>query len=420
MKVICVVGLGYIGLPSAALIASRGMRVIGCDVQPHIVEKINAGKVHFLEPDLDVLVYHVVHSKKLTAQHSIPAADIYVITVPTPVTEKKEPDLSFVRNAIESISPQLQKNNLIILESTSPVGTTERMARWIQTLRPDLIIPCACDQDGDIDLAYCPERVMPGKILWELVENDRVVGGINARSTEKAIAFYQLFVKGECIPTTARTAEMTKLTENAFRDVNIAFANELSMICDEQKIDVWELISLANRHPRVKILQPGAGVGGHCIAVDPWFIVASNPNQAELIRTAREVNDHKAHHVLKNILKKAREIKNPVIACLGLSFKKDVDDLRESPALMIVEQLAEKTSGKIFVVEPHILALPGSLTLFQHVFLVSFEEAIAQADIILILVAHSIFQKEKFTSLDPEKIVDAVGVAKKLKENIHV
>ncbi|OGT34433.1 MAG: UDP-N-acetyl-D-mannosaminuronic acid dehydrogenase [Gammaproteobacteria bacterium RIFCSPHIGHO2_02_FULL_39_13] len=401
VQTICVVGLGYIGLPSAAVLASCGQRVIGCDIQRNIIDTINEGKTHLAEPELELLVYNAVRAGKLTAQLSVPKADVYVITVPTPITEKNEPDISYVKAAIESIAPQLEKNNLIIIESTSPVGTTEQAAQWIQKLRPDL---------ADIYLAYCPERVMPGQIIRELVENDRVVGGINFESTQKAIAFYKLFVKGECIATTAKTAEMTKLTENAFRDVNIAFANELSMICDQENINVWELIALANRHPRVKILQPGAGVGGHCIAVDPWFIVASHPLHAKLIRTAREVNDHKARYVLNTILKTVSTLENPVIACLGIAFKKDVDDLRESPALMIVDQLAEKTSGKICVVEPHIKKLPAVLAQHRNVTLTNLEEALVNADIVVILVAHSVFTKEKLNKLYSGKLMDVVGL----------
>jgi len=404
IQTICIVGLGYIGLPSAALLASRGQRVIGCDIQPHIVDTINAGLVHLLEPELDMLVKGAVNSGKLTAQLTIPKADVYVITVPTPVTEDHQPDISYVKAAVESIAPCLQAGNLLIIESTSPVGTTEQAGCWIKALRPDLN-----DLSG-IYLAYCPERVMPGQIIRELVDNDRVVGGVNKLSTEKAIAFYKLFVKGDCIATTARTAEMTKLTENAFRDVNIAFANELSMICDHQDIDVCELIALANRHPRVKILQPGPGVGGHCIAVDPWFIVASSPNQAKLIRQAREVNDYKARYVLQKVLKAASKIENPIIACLGITFKKDVDDLRESPALMIVNQLAEKTSGKIMIVEPHIKSLPKSLLENKNVILSSFENALSLADIVVLLVAHSAFTPGKVIALSVGEIIDTVGL----------
>ena len=418
IQIICIVGLGYIGLPSAALLASRGQRVIGCDIQPHIVDTINAGLVHLLEPELDSLVKEVVDSGKLTAQLEIPKADVYVITVPTPVTEDHQPDISYVKAAVESIAPQLEKGNLLILESTSPVGTTEQAGQWIRALRPDLN---DLTDLLDIYLAYCPERVMPGKIIRELIENDRVVGGVNKISTEKAITFYKLFVKGDCIATTARVAEMTKLTENAFRDVNIAFANELSMICDHQNIDVWELINLANRHPRVKILQPGPGVGGHCIAVDPWFIVSSSPNQTKLIRQAREVNDHKARYELEKILKITRKIENPIIACLGITFKKDVDDLRESPALMIVNQLAEKTSGKIMIVEPHIKILPKTLLENKNVILASLENALSMANIVVLLVAHSAFAKEKIIELSIGKIIDTVGlIGKKYETNITV
>lgn len=404
-QTICIVGLGYIGLPSAALLASNGFNVIGCDIQPHIVETINKGEVHLIEPGLEILVREAIYGKKLTAQLTIPKADIYVITVPTPVTEKNEPDISYVKSAIDAIALQLENNNLVILESTSPVGTTDQTLEWIKQLRPDL---------DNIYLAYCPERVMPGQIIRELVENDRIVGGINLESTQKAIAFYQLFVKGECIATNARTAEMTKLTENAFRDVNIAFANELSMICDAENINVWELIKLANRHPRVNILQPGPGVGGHCIAVDPWFIVARNQELARLIRSAREVNDYKARYVLRKILKAVSQIEQPIIACLGLAFKKNVDDLRESPALMIATQLAEKTSGTLLVVEPNIKSLPQSLSLHQHVFLTDFCDAIDRADIIVLLVAHTVFTIEKLSQYD-EKLLDFVGL---ISENI--
>ncbi|MCX7121792.1 MAG: UDP-N-acetyl-D-mannosamine dehydrogenase [Gammaproteobacteria bacterium] len=415
IQTVCVVGLGYIGLPTAALLASRGMRVIGCDIQESIVDTINAGLVHLFEPALDKLVKNAVNTGKLTAQCPIPKADVYLITVPTPVTEDHQADISYVKSAIESIAPHLQKGNLLIIESTSPVGTTEQAAIWIGAMRPDLV------DLSEIYLAYCPERVMPGQIIRELVDNDRVVGGINKASTEKAIAFYKLFVDGNCFATTARTAEMTKLTENAFRDVNIAFANELSMICDHQNINVWELIALANRHPRVKILQPGPGVGGHCIAVDPWFIVASNPNQAKLIRQAREVNDYKARYVLQKILKKSSQIQNPIVACLGITFKKDVDDLRESPALMIVNQLAEKTSGKIMIIEPHITALPKALSDNKNVILSSLENALAMADIVVLLVAHSVFTQEKISAFTTAEIIDTVGlIGKEYEANTTV
>ena len=406
VKTICVVGLGYICLPSAALLASQNKKVIGCDIQPHIIEKINAGIAHLLEPGLNYLVRDTVSSGNLKAQLSVPAADVFIITVPTPVTEKHEPDISYVKSAVESIAPHLQKKNLVIIESTSPVGTTEKAITWIQQLRPDLNVI------EDIYIAYCPERVMPGNILRELVCNDRVIGGINPKSTEQAIAFYKIFVTGECIATTAKTAEMTKLTENAFRDVNIAFANELSMICDQHHIDAQELIALANRHPRVNILQPGPGVGGHCIAVDPWFIVAANPAEAKLIRCAREVNDYKTRYVLKNILKTISTMQEPVIACLGITFKKDVDDLRESPALMIVNQLAEKISGKVLVVEPHIQTLPAVLSQHKNVALTNLEDALSSADIIVLLVAHTVFTAEKLTA-SHAIIIDVVGVIKR-------
>ena len=287
---VCVVGLGYIGLPTAAVIASRGMEVLGVDVSTYAVETINQGKIHIVEPDLDMLVQAAVMTGKLKAATVPDTADAFILAVPTPFKEDKKPDLSFIEAAVKSIAPFLKAGDLIILESTSPVGTTEKISRWLAELRTDLVLPHQDPDNAQLYVAHCPERVLPGRILQELVSNDRIIGGITPRCAEIATSLYLQFVRGECLQTSSRTAEMTKLTENSFRDVNIAFANELSMICDTLKINVWELIKLANRHPRVNILSPGPGVGGHCIAVDPWFIVDSAPEQANMIRLAREIN----------------------------------------------------------------------------------------------------------------------------------
>ena len=391
---VCVIGLGYIGLPTASLLATKGFQVLGVDINPEIVSNINQGGIHIVEPGLDILVKSAIHSKNLTANITPNAADIFIIAVPTPFDANKQPDLSFIELATDAIAPHLQENNLIILESTSPVGTTEKIQKRILMQRPDL---------SKLYFAYCPERVIPGKVLQELIENDRVVGGVDEISTRKAKKFYQTFVNGKVLETTARVAEMCKLTENSFRDVNIAFANELSMICDELKIDVWELIRLANHHPRVNILQPGPGVGGHCIAVDPWFIVSKTPGTAKLIRKAREVNDSKPEWVLEKVKRAAKKIINPTIACLGLSFKADIGDLRESPATMIVEKLIAEQVGKVVVCEPYV---PSSGQ-FQ---LVNLSEAIECADIIVVLVDHQHFKQLASYDLNEKIIIDTKGL----------
>ncbi|ATD08950.1 UDP-N-acetyl-D-mannosamine dehydrogenase [Pseudoalteromonas piscicida] len=402
IETVSVVGLGYIGLPTAAVIASRGISVIGVDVNQETVDTINNGDVHIVEPDLDIVVRSTVQAKKLQATTRTQAADAFLVAVPTPFKANYEADLSYIRSASESIAPVLQKGNLVVLESTSPVGATEQMAEWLSELRPDLTFPQTAGDDADIKIAHCPERVLPGYVLKELVENDRVIGGMSDACTRSAIELYQIFVKGECLITNARTAEMAKLTENSFRDVNIAFANELSMICDDLDIDVWELIKLANRHPRVNILNPGLGVGGHCIAVDPWFIVSSAPERAKLIRQAREVNDAKPQFVLNQIEEAADQFKKPVIACLGIAFKADIDDLRESPALGIVEMLAKKHDYEIVVVEPNIDSLPQHLQSLK-VRLVSIDEALAVANTVAVLVDH-----KEFKQIDPEQVAKKV------------
>lgn len=406
---VCMIGLGYIGLPTATVLASHGVSVIGVDVNPFAVDTINAGNIHIVEPDLDKLVKSVVEAGRLRATLQPEAADVFMIAVPTPFKGDHEPDLAYVEAATRSIAPVLKKGDLVILESTSPVGTTELMAGWLAQERPDLSFPPQAGEDADVNLAYCPERVLPGKILHELVENDRVVGGLTPKCAARAAELYKTFVKGQCIITNARTAEMCKLTENSFRDVNIAFANELSLICDEQGINVWELIRLANHHPRVNILQPGPGVGGHCIAVDPWFIVHSNPKTARLIRTAREVNDHKPHAVIDKVKVAASRFDKPVIACLGLAFKADIDDLRESPSLEIVEQLKTMRLGTLYVAEPHIHELPASLA-GEGVIFAEAEEAVAKADIVLLLVNHQLFNGISIGALASKAVIDTRGL----------
>lgn len=408
-KRVSVVGLGYIGLPTAAVIASRGIKVIGVDVSQHAVDTINSGNVHIVEPDLDIVVRSAVQAGNLTATIKPEKADAFMVAVPTPFKVNYEADLSYIQSAAKAIAPVLEKGNLIILESTSPVGATEQLAKWLEQARPDLTFPQTHGNDADINVAHCPERVLPGHVLRELVENDRVIGGMSEACSQKAVTLYKTFVKGECLLTNARTAEMAKLTENSFRDVNIAFANELSMICDKLSIDVWELIKLANRHPRVNILNPGPGVGGHCIAVDPWFIVSSAPDTAKLIRQAREVNDSKPHYVLQQITKAAEQFKTPVIACLGVAFKADIDDLRESPALNITKMLAAKNNATVLVVEPNINKLPESLTKLG-VKLVSLAEALEQSNTIAVLVDHKEFKAIPAEKVATKAIVDTRGI----------
>ncbi|HYG74485.1 MAG TPA: UDP-N-acetyl-D-mannosamine dehydrogenase [Planctomycetota bacterium] len=411
---VCVVGLGYIGLPTASLLATKGFQVHGVDVNKVAVEHINRGEIHIYEPDLDVLVKSAVQSGRLKASLTPAEADVFILAVPTPFKDGHVPDVSYVEAATKSIAKFVQPGNLVILESTSPVGTTEKVAEWLRALRPDLVIPSWKQAPKNkkleqVYVAHCPERVLPGHIMRELVENDRVIGGIDGPSTEKACAMYKSFVAGKVLGTDSRTAEMCKLTENAFRDVNIAFANELSLIADRLSIDVWELIRLANHHPRVKILQPGPGVGGHCIAVDPWFIVDSAPDEARLIRTAREVNDGKPRYVMHKVKKEAAKFKNPVIACLGLSFKADIDDLRESPAVEIVEHLAKDKVGTILAVEPFVTALPKKLA-HLDIKLTPFAKAVAEADIIVLLVNHQEFINADRKLLLNKIVIDTRGI----------
>ncbi|PEM85545.1 UDP-N-acetyl-D-mannosamine dehydrogenase [Bacillus toyonensis] len=408
-KKICVMGLGYIGLPTASLLATKGFQVHGVDVNENAVEMINSGKVHIYEPDLDILVKAAVQSGKLKASLKPEEADIFILAVPTPFQDEHKPDLAYVEAAAKTIAPVIKNGDIIILESTSPIGTTEKVAEWILEERSDLTTSEEMHSDkGRIYVAHCPERVLPGHILKELVENDRIIGGLDKESTKRTVEFYKQFVKGKILDTNARTAEMAKLTENSFRDVNIAFANELSLICDKLNINVWELIRLANRHPRVNILQPGPGVGGHCIAVDPWFIVDAAPEEAKLIHTARNVNDYKPMYVVEKVKEKADRFKNPVIACLGLSFKANIDDLRESPAVDIVNHLAESKVGNIKVVEPHISTLPKVLE-EKNVSLTTLEWAVEKADIILLLVDHDVFSILGENKLQEKILIDTRG-----------
>lgn len=406
---VSVIGLGYIGLPTAAVLASRGIDVVGVDVTERAVETINRGEVHIVEPDLDIIVKAVVTTGKLRATMQAEPADAFMIAVPTPFIDDHQPDLSYIRQAAEAIAPVLEKGNLVVLESTSPVGATEQLSSWLAELRPDLQFPHQNRERADVNLAHCPERVLPGHVLHELVANDRVIGGLSTGCSERARELYKTFVRGECITTDARTAELCKLTENAYRDVNIAFANELSLIADKLKVNVWELIGLANRHPRVNILNPGPGVGGHCIAVDPWFIVSSAPEQARLIRMARDVNDGKPGYVINQIEQAADQFKRPVIACLGLAFKADIDDLRESPALEIVSQLAQQQVGRILAVEPNVEELPPALVELG-VELVGLEAAMEECNLVVALVDHSEFKSIPSSQLASKVVVDTRGI----------
>lgn len=412
-ETISVIGLGYIGLPTAAVFASRKKKVIGVDVNKKTVDTINRGEIHIVEPDLDMVVHAAVTEGYLKAVTIPEPADAFLIAVPTPFKGDHEPDLGYIESASKAIAPVLKKGDLVILESTSPVGATEQMAAWMAEARPDLTFPQTHGEESDIRVAHCPERVLPGHVLRELVQNDRVIGGMTKKCSDKAAALYKTFVEGECVITNARTAEMCKLTENSFRDVNIAFANELSIICDKLDINVWELIRLANRHPRVNILQPGPGVGGHCIAVDPWFVVSKTPKQARLIRTAREVNDNKPKQVVDKVSLAVKEFleNNPLksvrditVACLGLAFKPDIDDLRESPAVLIAHQLYDLDIGRLVAVEPNIGELPVELSRYE---LVSKEQAYCDADIYVALVKH----REFLDSPPPDGIcIDSVGL----------
>lgn len=414
MKV-SVIGLGYIGLPTATMFASRKVEVIGIDVNEHVVSTVNKGQIHIVEPELDGLVTSAVTGGYLRASMQPEQADAFLIAVPTPFKDDHVPDVSYVQSAAEKIAPVLKPGDIVILESTSPVGTTEQMLGWLAASRPDLSFPSAGSDGKDVDvhIAYCPERVLPGHVVRELVENDRIIGGITSMCSDRAIEIYRTFVKGELIVTDARTAEMCKLTENAYRDVNIGFANELSLICDKLGINVWELISLANHHPRVNILKPGCGVGGHCIAVDPWFIVNKSPDEARLIRTAREVNDGKPVWVVEKIRERTAQLSaagrpetDITVALLGLAFKPDIDDLRESPAVRVAKNVRASVKGRVLVVEPNIKSLPSGLDGMEQVAL---EQALEQADVVVVLVAHSPFIAARASLSARPHVVDVTG-----------
>ncbi len=414
---ISMIGLGYIGLPTAALFAARGVPVTGVDISQRVVDTINAGKIHIVEPELDGIVHKAVTEGWLRAATKPESSDAFIIAVPTPFKADHEPDLSYIESAAKAVAPVLKPGDLVVLESTSPVGATEKMAEWMAEARPDLSFPQTAGEEADVQVAHCPERVLPGQVVRELVENDRVIGGMTARASRMAIELYQIVVRGDCVVTDARTAEMCKLVENASRDVSIAFANELSVLCDGFGIDVRELISLANRHPRVNILQPGAGVGGHCIAVDPWFLIAGAPEQARLIRQAREVNDDKPRWVLGKgrdaILETlsaapGRTMSDITVACLGLAFKPDIDDLRESPALAITRDFA-RLGCRVLAVEPHIDELPGDFAELP-VALTPLNEALEAADIVIVLVKHTAFKHLRETLPEGRQLIDVVGI----------
>ena len=413
--ILSVIGLGYIGLPTAAVLASKRVEVVGVDVNQNTVNTINKGKIHIVEPELNILVHNAVQNNYLRAVTKPEKSDVFMVAVPTPFKDNYEPDLSYIKAAAKSIAAVLERGNLVILESTSPVGTTEKMMVWMREERPDLSFPKFGNDKfrADIAVSYCPERVLPGQVVRELKENDRIIGGVTTQCAEKALEVYKIFVENDCFITDCRTAELTKLVENSFRDVNIAFANELSLICDKLDINIWELIKLANKHPRVNILQPGPGVGGHCIAVDPWFIVDAAPNETKLIQMAREVNDAKPLFVLNKINQAVQVIGKDTselsIACLGLAFKPDTDDLRESPALSIAQKIESINFGSIFLVEPNIDRIPNGFD-SDNIELNVLESAVKSADIIVLLVDHTSFKSMDLSLLSGKQVIDTRGI----------
>jgi UDP-N-acetyl-D-mannosaminuronic acid dehydrogenase len=407
---ISVVGLGYVGLPTAATIAARGVRVHGVDLRQDVIDRVNNGRTHIIEPDLDIVVHSVVSTGMLKASTKPEPADAFIIAVPTPVSSDNTPDMRAVESALAAIAPVIAKGNLIIIESTSPVGTTRRSAEYLHGLRPDLKFPDSAPERSDVLIAYCPERILPGNTLRELTDNARLVGGLDRRSADRAHDLYSIFAKGAIQRTAAAVAEMVKLAENSFRDLNIAFANELSLICEQANLDPWEVIELANFHPRVNILSPGPGVGGHCIPVDPWFLVASYPELARLTRTAREVNLAKQAHVTQRIRRAANRFREPRIAILGLSYKPNVDDLRESPAMSVVQDLVNDDVGEVYLVEPNITAIPPVFAGQKRLHWSSLIDAIAHSDIVALLVAHDQFRALDRTLMADKVVIDAAGV----------
>ena len=406
---ICVVGLGYVGLPTAAILATKGIDVVGVDVEAAKVEAVNAGAVYIEEPDLGGMVRESVTRGRLHAQQEVVAADAFVVAVPTPLGPDQEPDLACLRNAVASVAQVLVPGNLVVLESTSPVGTTEAVCNWLAEARPELTFPHSAGEDSDIRVAYSPERILPGNILWELVNNDRVVGGVTPSCGWAASSLYRIFVNGTCSVTSARTAELVKLTENAYRDVNLAFANELSLVCDALGLDPWEVIELANRHPRVDVLRPGPGVGGHCVAVDPWFLVHAAPERTPLVQTARQINDSKPQWVVDCVLAACDGLANPTVACLGLAYKANVGDLRESPAIGIVERLASMIAGTVLAVDPHVAGLPDVLA-GKRIELVSQDDALSVADVVVVLTDHREFLDIETDLLVGKRLIDTRGL----------
>lgn len=401
-------GLGYVGLPTAVVFAEAGLDVLGIDVNPDAVNSINGGRPHIVEPGLDAALRRVVEAGKLRATLEPEPADVHAIAVPTPFKDSHVPDLTYIESAARGISPVLREGDLVILESTSPIGATERLSGWLSELRNDLTFPQQVGDLAQVRVAHCPERVLPGQVLHEVVHNARVIGGMTRRCGTAAANFYKMAVEGDIHITSARTAELAKLAENAFRDVNIAFANELSIICERYRINVWELIELANKHPRVNILRPGPGVGGHCIAVDPWFIVHGAPEATRVIRTARETNDAKPSWVVEQVRAKAEKLKSPTIACLGLAYKPDVDDLRESPSIEIVRGLIG--TGRLLVAEPYVDELPPVL---EGCELADFNAAIETADIIVVLTGHEVFNNLDPDAFDQKIVFDTCGLFKR-------
>jgi UDP-N-acetyl-D-mannosaminuronic acid dehydrogenase len=408
---VALIGLGYIGLPTAVALAARGVDVVGVDVNVATVDAVARGEVPFSEPELAVAVSGAVSMGRLTTSTSVPDAEAFIIAVPTPFTDAHAADLSYVRSAVEAIAPRLRGGEVIVLESTSPPGTTESVSRWFGELRPDLIGPHASEGVPDYAVAHCPERVLPGRIMIEMITNARVIGGVTRRCADRAAAIYRVFSQGEIVLTDASSAEMAKLAENAYRDVNIAFANELSLICEDLHLDVWEVIKTANHHPRVGILTPGPGVGGHCIAIDPWFIVGAAPERARLIRTAREVNDEKPHHVAAQVIAKTGRFREPTVACLGLAYKANIEDLRESPSVAVVNAIADALPDlDIRVAEPFIDRLPESLADRPQVRLQHAVDAINDADIVVLLVDHDHFRSVNRSWLEGKVVYDTRGI----------
>jgi UDP-N-acetyl-D-mannosaminuronic acid dehydrogenase len=412
MMAVCVMGLGYVGLPAAAMLASRGHRVVGCDTDPRVVATVASGQAHFREPDLDMLLAAALTTGRLVAQGVPAPAEVFLIAVPTPLGPGNRPDLSCVTAAVAAIAPLLKPGDLVLLESTCPVGTTEALAAQIAQGRPDLVVPArgAPAPAGCVHLAHCPERVLPGSMLRELVANDRIIGGLTPECAERARAIYGRFVTGRCWLTDSRTAELAKLAENAHRDVNIAFANELAAVCEAVEVDPWAAIALANRHPRVAILQPGAGGGGHCIAVDPWFLADAAPGRTPLIRTARAVNDARPGQVAAQVRALAAGLHDPSVACLGLTYKADVEDLRASPALAVAEDLSRDGTLRLLCCDPLLPGLPPPLAGRANVALVGVEAVLAQAEILAILVPHRAFRQLDPDRLRGRRVVDAVGL----------